>query len=54
MPLKVPDLQEEQYRLPLLVVHVLDGTILACNALRPFAYQWCRHEMNGLFQAGRV
>ncbi len=41
MPLEEPDLPEEQYRLPLLVLvgHMFDCTILAGNALRPIADQ---------------
>jgi hypothetical protein len=56
MPLEVPNLPEEQYRLPLLVGHMFDCTILAGNALRPIADQWCQHAMNGLMDcfAGRV
>ncbi len=54
MPHEVPNLPEEQYRLPLLVGHMFDCTILAGNALRPIADQWCRHAMNGLLRAGRV
>ncbi len=51
----VPNLPEEQYRLPLLVVgHMFDCTILEGNALRPIADQWRRHAMNGLLRAGRV
>jgi hypothetical protein len=54
MPLEVPALPEEQYRLPLLVGHIFDCTILAGNALRPIVDRWCRHAMNGLLRAGRV
>ena len=54
MPLGVPDLPDEQYRLPLLVGHMFDCTILAGNALRPIADQWCRHAANSLLRAGRV
>ncbi len=42
VPLEVPVLPEVQYRLPLQVGHTFDFTILAGNALRPIADQWCR------------
>ncbi len=55
MSLEVPtNLPEEQYRLPFLVGHMFDCSILAGNALRSIADQWCRHAMNGLLRAGRV
>jgi hypothetical protein len=54
LTLEVPDLPDEQYRLPLLVRHMFDCTILAGNALRPIADQWCRYATNGLLRAGRV
>ncbi len=54
VPLEVPNLPEEQYRLPLLVRHMFDCTILVGNDLRPIADQWCLHAMNGLLRACRV
>ena len=54
MPNVVPELQGEQYLLPLLVGHMFDCTILAGNALRPIADEWCRHAVSGLLRAGRV
>ena len=49
----VPELQGEQYLLPLLVGHMFDCTILAGNALRPIADEWCRYAVSGLLRAGR-
>ena len=54
MPNVVLELHGEQYLLPLLVGHMFDCTILAGNALRPIADEWCRHAVSGLLRAGRV
>jgi hypothetical protein len=53
MPLEVPHLPEEQYRLALLVGHMFDVPTFNCGQ-RPIADQWYRHAKNGLLRADRV
>ena len=50
----VPDLSDDHFLLPELVGAMFDRVVLSGDALRPVADAWCRHALDGLFQAGRV
>ena len=54
MPLMLPEIPDEQYRLPELVGRLFDATILSRSSLRPLAGTWCSAAQNCLLRLGKV
>ena len=54
MPIALPQLPDDQYRLPELVGRLFDVTILSRDVLRPLANAWCSMSESSLLRAGQT
>jgi hypothetical protein len=54
MPLVLPVIPDDHYRLPELVGRLFDVTILSRDVLRPLANSWCAMAENSLLRAGQT
>jgi hypothetical protein len=54
MPILLPEIPDDHYRLPELVGHLFDVTVLSRDVLRPLADAWCSMALSCLTRAGKV
>ena len=54
MPILLPEIPADQYRLPELVGRLFDVTVLSRDVLRPLADAWCSMALSCLTRAGQT
>ena len=54
MPILLPEIPDDQYRLPELVGRLFDVTVLSRDVLRPLADAWCSMALSCLTRAGKT
>jgi hypothetical protein len=54
MPILLPEIPDDQYRLPELVGRLFDVTVLSRDVLRPLADAWCSMAVSCLTRAGQT